>query len=59
MNLIEEFVTNITYVSDPDEDGLRKVTADYNCYGHKKEQATKYVSELEWKMIQEKGYRLC
>lgn len=59
MNLLEEYVTNITHVSEPDEWGFRKVTADYNCYGNKEIGVTKIISDFSWKMIQEKGYRLC
>ena len=43
MNLVEEYVTNITHISEPNEDGCRKVTADYNCYGNKQMQMTKML----------------
>lgn len=59
MNLVEEYVTNITHISEPDKYGFRKVTADYDCYGRKEVQVTKEISDFEWKMIKEKGYRLC
>lgn len=58
MNLVEEYVTYITYISEPNEDGCCKVTADYNCYGNKQMQATKVLHIRDIEMIKEKGYYL-
>ena len=58
VNLVEEYVTNITHISEPNEYGCRKVTADYNCYGNKQMQVTKMLHIRDIEMIKEKGYYL-
>lgn len=59
MNLVEMYVSNITYVSDLNKFGFRYIIADTNCYGVKTTQQTICVSDENYKMILEKGYYLC
>lgn len=56
MNLVEMWVTNIT--SHIIEDGLHFIIADFNCYGREQHQVAKILTELDWKMLTEKGYYL-
>ena len=56
MNLVEMWVTNIT--SHIVEDGLHFIIADFNCYGREQHQVAKILTELDWKMLIEKGYYL-
>ena len=72
MNLVETWVTNVTqHVIEQFESksydfksklyNLHKITADfdcYDCYGRKEYQATKYLTEFEYKSVLEKGYYL-
>lgn len=56
MNLVEVYVTNIT--EHYKEDGLHRITADFNCYGRMEYQKSKWITEQDYKMIMEKGYCL-
>lgn len=56
MNLVEMWVTNIT--SHTEEDGLHLIVADFNCYGRKEHQKEKWLTDIDWKMVQERGYYL-
>lgn len=62
MNLVETWVTNITqHVIEQLESksyNLHKITADFDCYGRKEYQTTKYLTESEYKSVLEKGYYL-
>lgn len=60
MNLLETYVTNITYeelVKDLDFI-LYKIVADTDCYGCKEYNKTLYVHADQYKSIKEKGYYL-
>lgn len=56
MNLVEMWVTNIT--SHTEVEGLHIITADFNCYGRKEWQQTKWLTDHDWQMVEEKGYYL-
>ena len=56
MNLVEMWVTNITYHEY--SDGLHCIVADFNCYGRKENQVTKYLTEYEWLSVKFNGYYL-
>lgn len=56
MNLVEMWVENITMHIE--EDGLHQITADFNCYGRKEYQQTKWLTDWDYKSILEKGYYL-
>lgn len=56
MNLLEIHVTNIT--AHVEENGLHQITADFDCYGKKECQKTKWLTEMDYKMIKERGYYL-
>lgn len=56
MNLVEMWVTNIT--SHTVVDGLHLITADFNCYGRKEWQATKWLTDSDYKSVLTNGYYL-
>lgn len=56
MNLVEIWVTNIT--SHTKEDRLHHIVADFNCYGRKEYQKEEWLTDFDWKMVQERGYYL-
>lgn len=56
MNLVEIHVDNIT--EHKEEDGLHKITADFDCYGRKEYQKTKWLTETDYDRIKKKGYYL-
>lgn len=59
MNLVETCVSNITSDEEVEEvKGLHKITADFDCYGRKEIQTTKYLTALDYKSVLEKGYYL-
>lgn len=58
MNLLEIYVSNITYVSPPDPEGARILIADTDCYGRTERGKKMVVSEDNYKSILEKGYYL-
>lgn len=41
MNLLECYVTNITYIGERNEYNCHKIVADFNCYGNVQKQQTK------------------
>ena len=39
-------------------EGLHQITADFNCYGRKEVQVTKWLTQNDYKSVMEKGYYL-
>lgn len=58
MNLVETYVTNITKVVMGLPYDCVKITADFNCYGNKKIQATEIIGMLQYQQIIAWGYYL-
>ena len=56
MNLVDIWVTNITMHIEIE--GLHQITADFNCYGRKEVQGTKWLTQNDYKSVMEKGYYL-
>ena len=56
MNLLETDVTNITKVEVGLPNNCVRITADFDCWGHKEIQATKVLSMLQYTMIKANGY---
>ena len=58
MNLLETYVTNITKVEVGLPYNCVRITADFDCWGHKEIQATKVISMDEYQQIIAWGYYL-
>lgn len=61
MNLLEVYVTNIraTYHGDhPIWGKVYEVLCDTDCHGRKRENVRLFLSEKQYKELQEKGYYL-
>ena len=59
MNLVECYVTNITYIGERNRYNCHKITADFNCYGNIQKQQTKWLHYTEIENIKKYGYYLC
>lgn len=60
MNVLENYVTNIIYEKKLIVDGitLYEIICDTNCYGRIEKNKRIILTELEYKMVKEKGYYL-
>ena len=58
MNLLENYVTNIPKVEVGLPYNCVRITADFDCWGHKEIQATKVISMDEYQQIIAWGYYL-
>lgn len=60
MNLLENYVTNITEERETNFDGIRmyELTCDINCYGHIRKQEHVILLEEDYNMVKEYGYYL-
>lgn len=58
MNLLEVWVSNITYVSEPNEYGGVTLVADTDCWGNKQKQVKFDVTQEDYESILTKGYYL-
>ena len=56
MNTLEIYVSNITVDEATKYKNIRRLVADLNCYGDKKEQTEIFIDDLQYKNIIEKGY---
>ena len=56
MNLVEMWVKNITMHIEVE--GLHQIKADFDCYGRKEYQQTRWLTDSDYKSIVEKGYYL-
>lgn len=59
MNLVECYVTNITYIGERNEHGYSKITADFDCYGNIHKQQTKWLHFTDIEHIKKYGYYFC
>ena len=58
MNLVETYVSNITKVEVGLPYNCVRITADFDCWGHKEMQATKVISMDQYQQIIAWGYYL-
>lgn len=59
MNLVECYVTNITYIGERNKYNCYEITADFNCYGNIQKQQTKWLPFTDIEHIKKYGYYLC
>lgn len=50
MNLLECYVTNITYIGERNEYNCHKIVADFNCYGNVQKQQTTFSAYWDGEM---------
>ena len=60
MNVLEQYVTNIISEQKHIIDGttIYEIICDTNCYGRIEKNKRIILTELEYKMVKEKGYYL-
>lgn len=60
MNLLEQYVTNITKEERIERDGvvIYKIVADLDCYGNVQKQKEIILGESNYKFVKEHGYYL-
>jgi len=58
MNILTTYVTNITNVEIGLPYNSVRITADFDCWGHKDYEEIRLLPESDYKMIIEKGYYL-
>lgn len=56
MNLLEIYVSNITMHIEVE--GIHRITANFDCYGRREWQKTTWLTDMNYKMVMEKGYYL-
>lgn len=60
MNLLEQYVSNITKEEQLEKDGIviYKIVADVDCYGNFQRQKEFVLGENQYKSVKERGYYL-